>query len=69
MKKKNNNIDNIFESSSNENEKDKKIKQLENRVKYLERNQTSAEKNARKIQAIRDCLMADLDTLMCAGVD
>ena len=48
---------------------EKRIEQLESRVKYLERNQTSAEKNSRKIQAIRDCLMADLDTLMCAGVD
>ena len=55
--------------SNNQSGNGERVRQLENKVKYLERNQTSAEKNARKIQAIRDCLMADLDTLMCAGVD
>ena len=57
-------FEDLFESDN-----DDEIKQLKSRIKYLERNQTSAEKNSRKIQAIRDCLVADLEKLMCAGVD
>ena len=48
---------------------EKRIEQLESRVKYLERNQTSAEKNKKTIRDIQDCLMADLEILMCAGID
>ena len=40
----------FFEDLFGESENDAKIEQLENRIKYLERNQTSAEKNSRKIQ-------------------
>ena len=48
-----------------ESEKDAKIKQLEKRIKQLE----SKSDKSNEAQKIRDCLMADLEKLMCIGVD
>ena len=56
-----------FESDSGESAKDKKIKKLENEIKTLKsRGDTQ---KADQAQKIRDCLMADLEKLMCIGVD
>ena len=46
--------------------KDKKIKELENRIKVLE---SRVRAKSRVIQDIQACLMADIEALMCAGID
>jgi len=49
-----------------ESAKDKKINQLKNRIKVLE---SRGQIKSNEAQKIRECLMADLEILMCAGID